>query len=54
MGPVFLNANRSKRTISLDLKRPAGRDAVLRLVASADVLVYNVGSAGDGAARAWL
>ena len=42
MGPVFLNTNRSKRTIALDLKKPAGRDAVLRLIASADVLVYNV------------
>jgi len=42
MGPVFLNTNRSKRSICLDLKKPAGREAVLRLVAKADVLVYNV------------
>src|SRR4029079_12957433 len=42
MGPVFLNTNRSKRSISLDLKKPAGRDAVLRLIERADVLVYNV------------
>jgi len=42
MGPVFLNTNRSKRSICLDLKKPAGRDAVLRLIAAADVLVYNV------------
>ena len=42
MGPVFLNTNRSKRSICLDLKKPAGRDAVLRLIRTADVLVYNV------------
>ncbi|WOH84733.1 CoA transferase [Bradyrhizobium sp. BEA-2-5] len=43
MGPVFLNTNRSKRSICLDLKKPAGREAVLRLILKdADVLVYNV------------
>lgn len=42
MGPVFLNTNRSKRSICLDLKTRKGREAVLRLIASADVLVYNV------------
>ena len=42
MGPVFLNTNRSKRSICLDLKKPAGREAVLRLIKTADVLVYNV------------
>ena len=42
MGPMFLNANRSKRSISLDLKKDAGREVLLRLVAAADVLVYNV------------
>jgi len=42
MGPVFLNTNRSKRSIALDLKKTGGRDAVLRLIKSADVLVYNV------------
>ena len=42
MGPVYLNTNRSKRSLCLDLKKPAGREAVLRLLRDADVLVYNI------------
>lgn len=42
MGAIFLNANRSKRSITLDLKQPEGRQVLLRLCADADVLVYNV------------
>jgi len=42
MGPIYLNANRSKRAITLDLKRPEGRAALLRLCEGADVLVCNV------------
>lgn len=42
MASIFLHVNRSKRSIVLDLKQAEGREAVLRLAATADVLVYNV------------
>lgn len=42
MGPVYMNANRSKRSIALNLKLPAGRDVLLRLAKDADVFVYNM------------
>ncbi|MEL1262888.1 CoA transferase [Pseudoxanthomonas putridarboris] len=38
---AFLGVNRSKRGISLDLKKPEGLAALLRLVREADVLVHN-------------
>jgi crotonobetainyl-CoA:carnitine CoA-transferase CaiB-like acyl-CoA transferase len=42
MGAVFMLANRGKRSIVLDVKQPAGREAALKLAAQSDVLVYNV------------
>lgn len=42
MGGMFLHANRSKRSIAIDLKKSAGRDIALDLARTADVLVYNL------------
>lgn len=42
MGAIFLQGNRSKRSLVLDLKKPEGREAVLKLAQEADVLVYNI------------
>jgi crotonobetainyl-CoA:carnitine CoA-transferase CaiB-like acyl-CoA transferase len=42
MGSLYLHVNRSKRGLVLDLKQPAGLDAVKKLLATADVLLYNV------------
>jgi crotonobetainyl-CoA:carnitine CoA-transferase CaiB-like acyl-CoA transferase len=42
MGHLYLSTNRSKRSIVLDLKSAAGRELLLKLAATADVLLYNI------------
>jgi crotonobetainyl-CoA:carnitine CoA-transferase CaiB-like acyl-CoA transferase len=42
LGPVFINANRSKRSIVIDLKSQKGKEALLKLIETADVFTYNM------------
>jgi crotonobetainyl-CoA:carnitine CoA-transferase CaiB-like acyl-CoA transferase len=42
MGAMYLQGNRNKRSIALDLKKAGGREALLRLSSTADVFVHNV------------
>jgi len=41
-GAMFVNNNRNKRTIAIDLKRSSGRDVVRKLVARSDGLLINM------------
>jgi len=52
MSGKFINFNRNKRSIGLDIKKPDGLAALLRLIERADVFVSNVRP--EGLARAGL
>lgn len=42
MGPLYMQANRNKRSIVLNLKEQQDKDTLLALVQEVDVLVYNI------------
>jgi crotonobetainyl-CoA:carnitine CoA-transferase CaiB-like acyl-CoA transferase len=42
LGGVFVNVNRGKRSVVLDLKDEAGREALRRLIATADVFIHSM------------
>ncbi|TAL35816.1 CaiB/BaiF CoA transferase family protein [Phenylobacterium sp.] len=42
MGPIFLTINRNKRSILLDLKSPAGKRALTKIIKGCDVIASSV------------
>ncbi len=42
VGPLFVNANRGKRSLAIDLKHPEGRRVLAKLAEGADVLLHNM------------
>ena len=52
VGAAFMGLNRHKRSVALDLASAEGREALLKIVATADVFVHNM--RGSAAARLGL
>ena len=42
MGAVFLNLNRNKKSVSVDLKTPKGKDILFNLIKKSDVFISNI------------
>jgi crotonobetainyl-CoA:carnitine CoA-transferase CaiB-like acyl-CoA transferase len=42
MGAIFLNLNRNKKSLAINLKSEAARDVVNRLVSQADVVIHSI------------
>lgn len=42
MGGIFININRNKRSVALDLKQDAAKDVLRKLIPTADVFVHNM------------
>ena len=42
MSGKFLHLNRNKRSIALDLKKPAAHEALLKILSTADVMIWNM------------
>jgi len=42
MGPIFLTINRNKRSVVIDLASEAGRNALMKLVGTADIFASNM------------
>ena len=42
MGAVFLNLNRNKKSVSVDLKTPKGKEIIFNLIKKSDVFISNI------------